>query len=296
MKSVGARLRWGCMGLTAFLALAGCAGNSELVSVRRDLDRMNSQLIQLQVDQRLAQTKPAEIVQQELRPYRQNIADLKAGIDELKQQVSILAEKLDESGYQLTQRLSALETKLAPGASGTAPGPLPSPPAEPPPPPSPGGALGQPPVPPPAPTTASAAAAKRLYDAAFIDYQRGKWELAVQGFRAYLGQAPRGDVADTAQYYLAESFYSARDHRNAVIEFERLVRDFPQSPRVPSAFLKTGYAYYEMKDSIQGRRALRTLIEKYPFSKEAKFAEDRLKVEDRAGAGRTTTPTTRPTR
>jgi TolA-binding protein len=68
------------------------------------------------------------------------------------------------------------------------------------------------------------------------------------------------------------------------------VQDFPQSPQVPSALLKTGYAYYEIKDGVQGRRALRTLVEKYPASKEAKLAEERLRLEDRTGAGRPTTP------
>jgi tol-pal system protein YbgF len=103
-------------------------------------------------------------------------------------------------------------------------------------------------------------------------------------------QAPHGDVADTAQYYLGESLYSAKDYQSAIDEFERLVREFPQSPQVPSALLKTGYAYYEIKDSAQGRRALRTLVEKYPSSKEAKLAEERLRLEDRTGGSRSTTP------
>jgi tol-pal system protein YbgF len=108
----------------------------------------------------------------------------------------------------------------------------------------------------------------------------------VQGFRAYLQQAPGGDVADTAQYYLAESLYSAKDYRQAIAEFERLVRDYPRSPQVPSALLKTGYAYYEIKDGVQGRRALRTLVEKHPTSREAKLAEERLRLEERRGEGR----------
>jgi TolA-binding protein len=103
-------------------------------------------------------------------------------------------------------------------------------------------------------------------------------------------------VADTAQYYLGESLYSAKDYRGAIAEFERLARDFPQSPQAPSALLKTGYAYYELKDSVQGRRVLRTLVEKYPTSKEAKLAEERLRLEDRAGAGRPTTGSTMPPR
>jgi tol-pal system protein YbgF len=135
-----------------------------------------------------------------------------------------------------------------------------------------------------------------LYQAALGDYQRGRFDLAAQGFRTYLEQAPGGDVAVTAQYYLGESLYSAKDYRGAITEFERLVRDFPQSPQAPSALLKTGYAYYEIKDGVQGRRVLRTLVEKYPTSKEAKLAEERLRLEDRTGVGRPTSGSTPPSR
>ena len=42
--------------------------------------------------------------------------------------------------------------------------------------------------------------------------------------------------------------------------------------------------------------ALRTLIDKYPTSNEAKLAEERLRLEDRTGAGRPTTSATPPSR
>src|SRR5919108_195396 len=84
--------------------------------------------------------------------------------------------------------------------------------------------------------------------------------------------------------------------RNDIAEFERLVRDFPQSSQVPSALLKTGEAYYVLKDNVQGRRVLRTLIEKYPTSNEAKLAEAKLRIEDRTGAQRPTTGSTSPSR
>lgn len=265
--------------------------------IRTDLDRMNRQLVQLQVGQELAQAKPREMIQREMEAERRNIADLKTGIDELKKQMGILSEKIEESGYQLSQRLNTLEAKVETGAPQSTVGGGPAPAVQTPQPPGPSGLPGQPPVVPSGPAPVSLADARRVYQAALTDYQRGKFDLAAQGFRAYLAQTPRGDVADTAQYYLAESLYSARDYRNAIAEFERLGRDFPQSPQVPSALLKAGYAYYEMRDAIQGRRALRTLIEKYPFSKEAKLAEERLKLEDRAGRPATPTPTPpRPTR
>ena len=289
------RRGWGIIVLGMLLAMAGCVADRQLAVMRHDLDRMNSQLIQLQVDQRVGQARPGELVQQELGPFRQNIADMKVGIEDLKRQMSILEGRIDETEHQLSERMSTLETNLkaAPPPTPAGAGPTPPPTAQTPPALTPGGAPGQPSGPPPA---AASADARRVYQAALTDLQRGKWDLATQGLRAYLAQAPRGDVADTAQYYLAESLYSAKDYRNAIAEFERLVRDFPQSPQVPSALLKTGYAYYEMKDGPNFRRALRTLIEKYPVSKEAKLAEERLKLEDRMGSGRPTPPPRPPTR
>jgi tol-pal system protein YbgF len=230
-----------------------------------------------------------------LEGERRNIADMKAGLDELRQQVSVLTERLEASNVQMNRRVGALEAKVTPGASpaplGSRPGPTGSGQA-----PVPGSPLGDSPGVSPTAAAPGSAEARRLYQAALGDYQRGRFDLAAQGFRTYLEQAPGGDVADTAQYYLGESLYSAKDYRGAITEFERLVRDFPQSPQAPSALLKTGYAYYEVKDGVQGRRVLRTLVEKYPTSKEAKLAEERLRLEDRTGAGRPTTSSTPPAR
>jgi tol-pal system protein YbgF len=280
-------LGWG-LGLPLFVIVVGCTADRELAIIRNDVDRLNRQLLQLQVAQEVSQNKPRELMQRELEGERRNIADMKAGLDELRQQVGVLSERLEESGHRLNQRLGVLETRLPGGAWPTSPGSGQLPPTVP----APGGQPSPGTMPPV--ESPGSAEAKPLYQAALADYQRGKFDLAVQGFRAYLQQAPGGDVADTAQYYLAESLYSAKDYRNAIAEFERLVRDYPQSPQVPSALLKTGYAYYEIRDGSQGRRVLRTLIEKYAVSREAKLAEERLRLEDRTGGGRPTAGSSAP--
>ena len=295
MKAAGLRLPWGGWVVLASLALTACAAERDMAILRNDMERMNRQLMQMQVSQEVAQAKPRELVQRELEGERRNIADMKAGLDELRQQVSVLTERLEASNVQMNRRVSALEAKVTPGASpaplGSRPGSTGSGQT-----PLPGSPLGDSPGVAPTQTAPGSAEARRLYQAALGDYQRGRFDLAAQGFRTYLEQAPGGDVADTAQYYLGESLYSAKDYRGAITEFERLVRDFSQSPQAPSALLKTGYAYYEIKDGVQGRRVLRTLVEKYPTSKEAKLAEERLRLEDRTGAGRPTTSSAPPAR
>jgi tol-pal system protein YbgF len=286
MNGAGSRLPWSGLGILVTITLAGCAGDRELAILRNDMERMNRQLLQLQVSQEVAQNKPRELVQRELEGERRTIADMKVGLDEVKQQLSVLSERMEASDVQMSRRIGALEGRLPPGSSPTSIGSRPSslPPSQTP------QASSSPGESPGSTPAVGPPEAKRLYQAALSDYQRGKFDLAAQGFRAYLAQAPHGDVADTAQYYLGESLYSAKDYRSAIAEFERLVQDFPQSPQAPSALLKTGYAYYEVKDGVQGRRALRTLVEKYPTSKEAKLAEEKLRLEDRTGAGRPTSP------
>jgi tol-pal system protein YbgF len=289
MNAAGFRLPWRSLAVVVTFVVAGCAGDRELAILRNDMERMNRQLLQLQVSQEVGQSKPREFIEGE----RRNIADMQAGLDEVKQQLSVLTERMESSDVQMSRRIGALEARL-PAGSSPAPAanrPIPTTPGQSPLSNAPTGEM---------PTSGQEAAAsvetKRLYQAALGDYQRGKFDLAVQGFRSYLEQAPSGDVADTAQYYLGESLYSVKDYRGAIAEFERLVRDFPQSPQVPSALLKTGYAYYEVKDGVQGRRVLRTLVEKYPTSREAKLAEERLRLEDRAGAGRPPAGTIPPSR
>jgi tol-pal system protein YbgF len=285
INAAGFRLPWRSLAIVITFVVAGCAGDRELAILRNDMERMNRQLLQLQVSQEVGQSKPREFIEGE----RRNIADMKAGLDEVKQQLSVLTERMEASDTQMNRRIGALEARLSAGSSPAPVGNRPSPTA-------PGQSSGELPTASQPTEAAASAETKRLYQAALGDYQRGKFDLAVQGFRSYLEQAPRGDVADTAQYYLGESLYSIKDYRGAIAEFERLVRDFPQSPQVPSALLKTGYAYYEVKDGVQGRRVLRTLVEQYPTSREAKLAEERLRLEDRAGVRRAPAGTTPPSR
>jgi len=157
----------------------------------------------------------------------------------------------------------------------------------------------QPPVSLCAPAAVALADPEQVYQAALTDFRQLKWGQAVQGFRTYLAQAPRGKRTEQALYYLASSLYHAKDYRNAITESKRFIRAFPQSPHVPSALLQLGWAYYQRrdrewtaralktltKDGVRGQRALRTLIAKYPTTPEAKLAEQTFWLQEEARAG-----------
>src|SRR5262245_40950924 len=131
MKAAGSRLPWGGLGVLVTLALMGCAGDREIAILRNDMERMNRQLLQLQVSHEVAQSKPRELVEGE----RRNIADMKAGLDELRQQLNVLAERMEASDVQMSRRIGALEARLTAGSSPAPVGsrPMPSTPGQTPP-------------------------------------------------------------------------------------------------------------------------------------------------------------------
>jgi len=53
-------------------------------------------------------------------------------------------------------------------------------------------------------------------------------------------------MAPNAQYWLAESYYGQKNYPQAIEEFDLVIRDYPDSPKVPSALSKQADAYVQM--------------------------------------------------
>ncbi len=57
------------------------------------------------------------------------------------------------------------------------------------------------------------------YQAAYRDYQRGNFDLAIEGFRDFLATSPQSDLADNAAYWVGESLFSQKKYRDAIEQF-----------------------------------------------------------------------------
>ena len=117
---------------------------------------------------------------------------------------------------------------------------------------------------------------EKVYRDGLSDYTKGNYDLAIQSFQTYLTFFPKTSLVPNAQYWLAESYYSKREFLRAIREFDKLVKEHPDSSKVPSAMLKQGYAYLELGEPAQGQGILRELVAKFPRSREARLAKDRL--------------------
>ncbi|MFQ6002267.1 MAG: tol-pal system protein YbgF [Candidatus Zixiibacteriota bacterium] len=118
---------------------------------------------------------------------------------------------------------------------------------------------------------------KQLYDAAYLDLTKGKYDLAITGFSNYLKYFPETEQADNAQYWLGECHYARKNYTKAAIEFHKVLENYSTGDKVPSALYKLGLSLLELKSVGQANKYFQELIDKYPHTQEAKLAKEKLK-------------------
>src|SRR5689334_17062949 len=149
---------------------------------------------------------------------RKAFADQKLLIDNVVEGVRVLREKADDTNVRLStvsQELEAVRQAVAtapsPAAAATAPGVEPGA--------APGGDPGTAPpttvVPTTPPGSAPLISPQRMYDNAYSDYTAGQYEIAIQGFNAFISSFPRSDKADDAQLNIGNALYAAGKYREA---------------------------------------------------------------------------------
>jgi tol-pal system protein YbgF len=264
----------GC--LAAALAAAGCVSPQDIEGLQSQLSEIQRQMLQAQ---RQAPSKQevedlGTSVGQQMGSLLKTEADMQVKLQELSSQIDELQAKLEDTNYrlaQLSQQIAATNQELKafrsqPTAVAPSPETFPGgdPAATPPP---------QQPVRPSGP----AADPQSLYNSAYNDYLRGKYDLALQGFEEYLKNFPGTDLADNATYWIGECYYRQKRYRQAVDQFEGVLSRYPRSDKSAGALLKKGYSLIELGDRSQGVTQLRQVVRQYPTSDEANLARQRLR-------------------
>jgi tol-pal system protein YbgF len=130
-------------------------------------------------------------------------------------------------------------------------------------------------------TPPSPAAAKlspqEVYNAAYSDYLKGNFDLAVEGFKVYRDAFPDSPLADNALYWIGECLFSQRKFDQAIEEFNNLILNYAQSDKIAASYLKRGLAQAELGRKDEALVTLKLLIGKYPLEEESRIAQEKIK-------------------
>jgi len=264
MKSI----RVTCLATTLVCGMIGCASQSD-IRILEDrviaLERRNLEL----------QQQTTEDIDTKAAALRNQSASLQVATDQVRNEIQTLNGKLEEARYQLTEqtrtsedltrRLSRIEDILQIPVSDTASGPT-----------APDETASSPTVPTAQKATATTATENELYATAKQAFDEGNFVQARQGFQELLLQYPNAKNADSAQFWIGETFYRQKEYEQAILEYQTVIEKYPGGKKVQAAFLKQGFAFAGMGDKANARLILQELIEKYPGSSEAKIARQKL--------------------
>jgi tol-pal system protein YbgF len=117
---------------------------------------------------------------------------------------------------------------------------------------------------------------KFLYDSSLAQYNEKQYSEAMSGFKGFLEQYPKSDLADNAQFWIGECFMSLNQYEDAIVAFQEVIEKYPKGNKVPNAMLRQAIAFLEINDKKASKALLSQLIKKYPKSSEAKVAKKKL--------------------
>jgi tol-pal system protein YbgF len=116
-----------------------------------------------------------------------------------------------------------------------------------------------------------------IYRLAKQAFDQGDSDDARKKFQELIEKYPKSERADNAQFWIGEIYYREKWYEKAILEYQKVIENYPQGNKVPASLLKQGLAFLNLGDSTNSRIILEELIKKYPESNEAKIAKDKLK-------------------
>jgi len=116
-----------------------------------------------------------------------------------------------------------------------------------------------------------------IYRMAKQAFDQGDADTARKKFKELIEKFPKSDRADNAQFWIGEIYYREKWYEKAILEYQKVIENYPKGNKVPASLLKQGLAFLNLGDKNNSRLILEELIKKHPKSNEAKIAKDKVK-------------------
>ncbi len=121
----------------------------------------------------------------------------------------------------------------------------------------------------------------KAYEAAYKAFKENRHKESREKFEAFIKNHPKNELTDNAQFWIAETYYAEKDYEGAILAYETVLKKYPDSEKTAGSLLKQGFAFLEIGDNKTGKIILDRLIEKFPDSREAEFARNKLSDIDK---------------
>jgi tol-pal system protein YbgF len=239
---------------SCLILATGCATHRQAEEIKNQIAGLETRL----ADNQQAVTTLANTISAESEGSRKMRADLAATVDDLQRQIAALLENYNDLMEKLNkisqQPRTVTRIESSPGATtkGTHTDT--------------GGA----------PQTSGIDCAA-TYDEAFIAVRRNEYDKAIAGFKNFIENCPKHDLAENAHYWLGESFYLTEKYKDAIAEFDFLLDNFKTSGNTSRALYKLGRSHQELGSKKEAKKVFQRIVDEHPGTLEAEQAAKQIK-------------------
>jgi tol-pal system protein YbgF len=135
--------------------------------------------------------------------------------------------------------------------------------------------------------------AEQLFAAAYVDYSRGNYALALQEFNQYVESYPSSEMADNAQYWIGEILYAQKKLPEATAAFEKVKIISPNGDKTAPALYKRATVLLDMGRREEAVIQFLAIFKDYSKTREGELAFQKL--QEIAPESLPPTPNTKPT-
>jgi len=290
--------------LAVMMMLLGCVSEDDFVRTDNRLAQLEQRNTQQEkqyadITQTIQQSQQiTSQITEQLKNYRQErkgedqklraqAAEIRSLIEELREEIQEIGGRLEETTFVLRQKTASMEEKNSyasnelrlldasinslkartshierylnlesPGTQTEKEGAL---------------------VPKTAPKSVARLTENELYDSAKQAFDQGALKDSRQRFASFIKTYPKSKQADNAQFWIGEIYYREKWYEKAILEYQKVIENYPRGNKVKASLLKQGLAFYKLGDKANARLILRELLKKYPKSSESKIAKKILK-------------------
>ena len=237
-------------------------------AIRKEIEALGSQIQSLKTatgglaSETQSLTRDSAQIRQTLAGGDADITTLREHQEEFSGRMDLLEKSIDDvrKGLdRLEARLTAIERYL--DMAGQKAGPAPAAGA--------GNQTGEA----PAGTDSDAA-----YQAALNSFEAEKFEQAHTQFVQFLAQYPQEPKAGHAQYWIGECLYYQGRYEQAILEYDKVVKNFATGDRVPFALYKEGICFSKLGDASAAKLLFQRVVQDFPDSSPAAVARIKLKA------------------
>ena len=220
----------------------------ELYQIRLDTKNLGADVSQLNSKFDENYLEPIRRLEEISRTVLQNVADSKAQMQELADDISAIKENLNEYSQvimNISDRTKAMESnlvkqiiKLKAKLEGKIP--------------------------------------EKVYQTALEFFMNKHYHEAYKTFSSFIDQYPKHNLIEDARLLKGETLYRMGEFEKAITESDRFVSQNPKSTRVAAAIYVKAESLLALKKNSEAKEALLHLVTDYPLSKEAGHAKPLL--------------------